>query len=130
LLPIWFEKSRQVRGGPQEKHAINSGLQGKFAIEVLPQQLETGGDFGRCAIVAWCNSNGNGSQRGSEVGRIVRFPRLVFKAQPEPAAFVIATNLLFGPHVLKRRMRVIAELAGLRITARKNQCVENGFCSA
>ena len=41
---------------------------------------EAGLDFGCCPISLPCHTNGDGGQRGSEVVRIVRFPRLVLKA--------------------------------------------------
>src|SRR5579864_4355167 len=67
LLPIWFEQSGQLRGGPQEKDSINRDLHGKFAVQVLAQWPEAGLGFRRCPIVSWCDTNGDGGQGGSEV---------------------------------------------------------------
>src|SRR5438132_1143361 len=60
----------------------------------------------------------------------VGFPRLIGEAQPEPRTLSVSGGLLLRPHVFQRHACGIAEFAGLRVIARKNQRVENRFGAA
>ncbi len=130
LLLFGFEETGEFRGSPQENGAIDGGLRGEFAIQVIAQHFEVGLDFGAGTIVFGCGADGDCGQGGSIKVGIVSFPWFVSEAQPQPFAFFVSGSLLLGPHVIESGAGVGAELAGLGAVAGEDQGVEDGFSAA
>src|SRR4029077_9770947 len=61
---------------------------------------------------------------------IVGFPGLIAEAQPRPCTGVVSGSLLFGPHVVQRRVRIVAEFADLSVVGGQDQSVEDGLGAA
>src|SRR3989442_11787951 len=83
--------------------------------------------FGSRAIILGGGARRDGRKSGSIIVRIVRLPRLISEPQPQPRSFFVSRGLLLRLHVIQGRARVVAELAVLRVIARKDQRIENGF---
>src|SRR6266436_4458650 len=127
LLLLPREESGKFRRSPQKGDAIDGGLRRAFAVQVFAQHPDVVLDFGSRAVILRGRANRDRSKRGSIKIRIVGFPRLIAEPQPRPRACFDSRGLLFGPHVIQRPARVVAEPAALRVVAGKDQRIENGF---
>jgi hypothetical protein len=66
----------------------------------------------------------------AEIRRVVGFPWLRMKIQPEPGSSAVARFLLLGPHVLEGLGKGFGWGGAILFERSENQRVENGLCAA
>ena len=125
-----FEEPGQLARRPQRHQAIEQRFRFRPAPQVVAQRLHPILNIRARGVVARCCADRDRRERGAEVRRPVRFPRLVVEIQPGPRALHLAGRELKRPEIAERLQRVVAECGIPRIMSSENQRVHHCFGAA